>query len=91
MAPTPHTRDAGIGRVARLTRWALAGAVGASALVSFVVARAQTGSASSVGSTRSVPSPAEGQVNDPGSTGLRPPLTPPQSVGGAGSVNSGGS
>ncbi|MEP6476696.1 MAG: hypothetical protein ABJC60_05430 [Actinomycetota bacterium] len=50
MAPSPHTRDAGVRRIGRLTRWALAGAVGLSTVVSFVVAKAQTGAVTSRGS-----------------------------------------
>lgn len=50
MAPSPHTRDAGVRRIGRLTRWALAGAVGLSTVVSIVVAKAQTGAATSGGS-----------------------------------------
>jgi hypothetical protein len=93
MAPTPRTRDAGIGRISRLTRWALVAAVGASALVSFVVAKAQVGSASSAGSTRPVSTPSQDPgFGDPGTSGgLRPPASPPRQAGGGGLVNSGGS
>jgi hypothetical protein len=91
VAPSPQTRDAGARRVSRLTRWALAGAVGMSAAVSFVVAKAQTGSATSRGSSGTssagaTVSPA-GVIIGPGTgNGLQPPVTPPlgQSGGGGG-------
>jgi hypothetical protein len=101
VAPSPQTRDAGARRVSRLTRWALAGAVGMSAAVSFVVAKAQTGSATSRGSsgTSSVGatvSPAPVVIGPgTGGDGLQPPLSPPvqqnNGGGGGGVATSGGS
>jgi hypothetical protein len=100
VAPSPQTRDAGIRRVTRLTSWAVAGAVALSAAVTFVVAKAQIGSAASTGSTRtSTSDTAAPLVIGPGTGGggLQPPVSAPvgQSGGGGGGgggvANSGGS
>jgi hypothetical protein len=101
VAPSPRTRDAGVRRVSRLTRWALAGAVGVSAAVSFVVAKATTSGATSRGSS-SAPTPVPGgssapvvigpATGDGAGTGLQPPVTAPvQQSGGGGVATSGGS
>jgi hypothetical protein len=99
VAQSPQTRDTGLRRVTRLTSWALAGAVALSASVSFLIAKAQTGSAASVGSsntsgaTTGAPAPV---VIGPGTGGdgqLQPPISPPvrQSGSGGGVATSGGS
>jgi hypothetical protein len=98
MVPSPQTRDTGLRRVTRLTSWALAGAVALSASVSLLIAKAQTGSAASVGSSNTsgaameTPAPV---VIGPGTggDGLQPPISPPvrQSGSGGGVATSGGS
>ncbi|MEO8293734.1 MAG: hypothetical protein ABI635_11440 [Actinomycetota bacterium] len=102
MASSPHTRDAGVRRIGRLTRWALAGAVGLSTVVSFVVAKAQTGAATSRGSgdasrAGTIASQAPVVIGPSTDTGdaLQPPPTPPVRQGGGGgngrAATSGGS
>jgi hypothetical protein len=96
VAPSPQTRDAGVRRITRLTSWVLAGAVGLSAAVSFVVARSQTGNAASRGSNISTATTGSAApvVIGPGTGGggLQPPISPPTGQGGGGGVaNSGGS
>jgi hypothetical protein len=99
MAPSPQTRDAGVRRVTRLTSWAVAGAVALSAAVSFVVAKAQPGSAASRGATNTSGTATTGSVapvvigpGTGGGDGLQPPISAPTGQGGGGSVaNSGGS
>ncbi len=96
MAPSPQTRDAGVRRVTRLTSWAVAGAVALSAAVTFVVAKAQTGSAASGSNATSTTDTAAPVVIEPGTgtgdNGLQPPISVPQQGGGGGGVaNSGGS
>ncbi len=95
MAPSPKTRDAGVRRVSRLTRWTLAGAVGLSAAVSFVVAKAQTGSATnrtSSGTSRAGAreSPASVVIGPGTGDGLQPPITPPLGQSGGGGGGGGG-
>lgn len=97
MAPSPQTRDAGVRRVTRLTSWAVAGAVALSAAVSFVVAKAQTGSAANGSNATSTSDSTAPVVIGPGtgtSAGLQPPISVPQqggTGGGGGVANSGGS
>ena len=98
MAPSPQTRDAGVRRVTRLTRWAMAGAVALSAAVTFVVAKAQTGSAASGSKDTSTADTTAPVVIGPGTGtdggGLQPPISVPQQGGGNGGggvANSGGS
>jgi hypothetical protein len=97
VAPSPQTRDAGVRRITRLTSWVLAGAMGLSAAVSFVVAKAQTGNAASSGHTNTSTA-ATGSVAPviigpgTGGGGLQPPISAPTGHGGGGGVaNSGGS
>ncbi len=97
MAPSPQTRDAGVRRVTRLTSWAVAAAVALSAAVTFVVARAQTGSAADGSNATSTSDTAAPVVIEPGTGtggGLHPPISVPQqggTGGGGGVANSGGS
>jgi hypothetical protein len=97
VAPSAQTRDAGVRRVSRLTRWALAGAVGLTAAVSFVVAKAQAGSATNRTSgdtprSATTVSPAAVIIGPGTGDGLQPPVTPPlgQSGGGGGGGGGGG-
>jgi hypothetical protein len=94
VAPSAQTRDAGVRRVSRLTRWALAGAVGLTAAVSFVVAKAQAGNATSrtsSGTARSATTVSPAVIIGPGTgDGLQPPVTPPLGQSGGGGGGGGG-
>lgn len=101
MVSSTRTRDAGVRRVSRLTRLALAGAVGVSAAISFVVAKATTGGVTSRGSTTTSTADPAGSsapvvigpaTGDGAGIGLQPPVTAPvQQSGGGGVATSGGS
>lgn len=96
MEPSPKTRDDGVRRITRFTSWTMAGAVALSAAVTFVVARAQTGSAASGSKTTSTSDSTAPVVIGPGTDtagGLQPPIAVPQPGGGGGGgvANSGGS
>jgi hypothetical protein len=98
VAPSPQTRDAGVHRITRLTSWVLAGAMGLSAAVSFVVAKAQTGNAASRGSNTGATATGSAApvIIGPGTGGggLQPPISAPTGQGGGGGggvANSGGS
>ena len=92
------TRDAGLRRVSRLTRWLLAGALALTAGCSAIAARVSAGathqSASQTavtdGSSQSSGSDSSSGSSDSGST-LQAPDWPPSASGGPGSVTSGGS
>jgi hypothetical protein len=87
------SRDAGLHRVSRLTRWLLAGALALTGAFSAIAARAfpgsttpTTGQAGSSGQTGSSPSD-----EDTAGGGLQAPATPPSASSGPGAVTSGGS
>jgi len=90
------TRDAGLRRVSRLTRWLLAGALaltaGCSAIAARVSASASHQSASQTAATdgSSQSGGSNSSSSDSGST-LQAPDWPPSASGGPGSVTSGGS
>jgi hypothetical protein len=90
------TRDAGLRRVSRLTRWLLAGALALTAGCSAIAARSigttshQSASQTAVTNGSSQSSGSDAGSSDSGST-LQAPSSLPSASGGSGSVTSGGS
>lgn len=93
--PRVDARDAGLGRLGRLTAWIAAGAVAVTGALMAAVAVAQQ--ATSSGSPVSAPVGSGGiRIEDPRTgpavqPGIQAPVQPPQAVGGGSGIVSGGS
>jgi hypothetical protein len=90
------SRDLGLRRVSRLTRWLAAGGVAFTGMFAVMVAKAQPGKSATTGSqaasqVQTSPSADSGQPSSQDNPGLQAPQLPPVATGGSGQVVSGGS
>jgi hypothetical protein len=94
------SRDQGLRKVSRATRWVMAGGIVLSGLLTAVVARLAPGHKASSATTRQPVSSTANESDDNSSStnggsiasgGLQPPAQPPSAARGGGSVRSGAS